>query len=135
VYNISIEKRLVCWINIVYEVHVYDPESTFNQHFITPAQSIPVIIGEFDPVDSTWANMSLNDCQALMNTAQQLDIPYLTWSFHHRSPPSLLVDYFSGGPGYGMNLVPIQWGLLLKSHLSIPWRGDIPNSLSHLVIK
>lgn len=119
--------------NIAYEVHVYDPESTFNNRFITPSQTLPVIIGEFGPASSS-ATMSLDDCQALMDKAQQLDIPYLAWSFHHRSPPSLLVDYTSGGPGYGMNLVPTQWGNLLKDQLSVPWGDQAPNTPSNVSI-
>ncbi len=100
--------------NIAYEVHVYDPASTFNDRFVDPSQSIPVIIGEFGPASGY---MSMDDCQQLIDSAQDLRIPYLAWTFHMRCPPNLLVDYSAGGCGVGMSLEPTAWGQLLMDNL------------------
>jgi endoglucanase len=102
--------------NIAYEVHVYDPASTFDQRFTIPSQTIPVVIGEFGP-----SNMTLADCATLMQRAEQLEIPYLAWTFHMRCPPNLLVDNSQGGCGVGMQLQPTSWGQLLKDRLAQPW--------------
>ena len=50
-----------------YEVHVYDVASTFADRFITPSQTIPVIIGEFGPVTGS---MTTTDCATLMTEAE-----------------------------------------------------------------
>ncbi len=104
--------------NIAYETHPYDEASTFQERFIVPAQSIPVIIGEFGPIDGV---MTLEDTAALMAQAEAADVPYLAWTFHGRCVPSLLVDKSAGGCGIGMPLVPSDWGAQLKTRLAEPW--------------
>lgn len=101
-------------VNIAYEVHVYDSQDLFDDRFGTPSQTLPVIIGEFGPADGY---MTMDDCSALMDTADQLKIPYLAWTFHMRCPPNLLVDKSGWGCGVGMELQPTEWGQLLKNHL------------------
>lgn len=105
--------------NIVYEVHVYDPEANFNSMVTVPAQTLPVVIGEFGPVSNPniGVNMTLNDCQALVNLANSLGVSFLAWTFHMRCPPNLLQDNSSGGCGKDMALVPTAWGQLLKDNL------------------
>jgi len=49
--------------NIAYEVHVYDQPADFNNMVTIPAQSLPVIIGEFGPASGY---MTENDCRLLM---------------------------------------------------------------------
>ncbi len=100
---------------IIYETHVYDPSSQFNELFVVPAQTLPVIIGEFGPVDS--AGMTLVDTQLLMDKAESLHVSYLAWAFHGRCPPNLLVDLSNGGCGVNMQLVPTPWGQQLKTQL------------------
>jgi hypothetical protein len=105
--------------NVVYETHVYDPASTFDQRFADPSRSLPVIIGEFGPVD--WpgvATMSLADCVELMDRAEALGVPYLAWTFHMRCPPNLLVDLSGRGCGVGMPLQTTDWGDLLANRLA-----------------
>lgn len=105
--------------NIAYEVHVYDDASTFPARFQNPQKTIPVIIGEHGPAQGY---MTLADCQTLWNSAEQLEIPYLAWTFHMRCPPNLLVDNSGGGCGVNMNLQPTQgWGVPFKQRLSQPW--------------
>lgn len=105
--------------NVAYEVHVYDPQSTFAARFQNPSKTIPVVIGEFGPAQGY---MTLSDCQALWTSAQQLEIPYLAWTFHMRCPPNLLVDNSNGGCGVNMQLTPTQgWGAPFKQQLSQPW--------------
>ena len=103
--------------NVAYEVHVYDPASTFQDRFIAPSRALPVIIGEFGPANG----MSMNDCAELMELAEQNDVPYLAWTFHMRCPPNLLVDHSNGGCGIDMPLEPSDWGRLFKDRLAQPW--------------
>lgn len=105
-------------VNIAYETHVYDSESEFDDRFVTPSQTLPVIIGEFGPADGY---MTLADSQTLMDEAENLEIPYLAWTFHPRCPPNLLVDNSGGGCGVNMSLVPTAWGQLLMDRLAAPY--------------
>ncbi len=100
--------------NIAYETHVYNPQSDFESLFINPSSSIPVIIGEFGP--TTYMNE--DDCQALMNSAENLSVPYLAWTFHQRCAPNLIMDYSNNGCGVDMDIVPTEWGELLKNQLA-----------------
>ena len=100
--------------NIAYEVHVYDNQDLFNDRFVIPSQTLPVIIGEFGPADGY---MNIEDCKELMDQADQLKLPYLAWTFHMRCSPNLLVDNSGGGCGTGMELQPTDWGQLLKTRL------------------
>ncbi|MBS2032544.1 MAG: cellulase family glycosylhydrolase [Deltaproteobacteria bacterium] len=104
--------------NIAYEVHVYDPQANFQSEWVTPAATIPVIIGEFGPASGY---MTMSDCSALMTQAEQLEVPYLAWTFHMRCDPNLLVDNSGGGCGVGMTLTPTSWGTLLKNQLANPY--------------
>ncbi len=99
--------------NIVYETHVYNPAEDFEALFETPSRYLPVLIGEFGPLD-----MSLDDTELLMERAEALEIPFLAWTFHHRCPPNLLVDHTSGGCGVDMPLEPTPWGLQLMERLA-----------------
>ncbi len=99
--------------NVAYEIHVYNPTSDFADMLTTPAQTLPVIIGEYGP-----ANMSSDDCQNLMDLADQQGIPHLAWTFHMRCSPDLLVDNSSGGCGVDMPLQPTAWGQQLIDHLA-----------------
>ena len=104
--------------NVVYETHVYDGADAFAARFIDPSRTIPVIIGEFGPVDQPGvARMTTADCVQLMAQADALQVPYLAWTFHMRCPPDLLEDHSSGGCGVGMPLRPTAWGALLRDHL------------------
>lgn len=98
--------------NIAYETHCYDHENKFNERFIDPAEHIPVLIGEFGP-----SYMTLDECELMMDLADSLQIPYSAWSFHHNCAPNLLVDNSGGGNGPGMDLVPTEWGEVLRNHL------------------
>jgi hypothetical protein len=104
--------------NVAYEVHVYDPEQTFQDRFIGPSATLPVVIGEYGPADGY---MTMNDCTALMEQAELHEVPYLAWTFHMRCDPSLLVDNSNGGCGVDMALQPTQWGQLLMGRLATPW--------------
>jgi len=97
--------------NIAYEVHVYDPASAYQSMFVDPAQTLPVIIGEF----GTEAP------ETLMDLATANDIPHLAWTFHMRCPPNLLVDNSSAGCGSGMTLEPSSWGTTIKDRFALPW--------------
>lgn len=105
--------------NIAYEVHVYDGVSEFPARFTNPHKTLPVIIGEFGPVQGA---MTLSDCDTLMTQAQQQEIPHLAWTFHMRCPPNLLVDNSNAGCGANMKLTPsASWGVPFKARLGQPW--------------
>jgi len=104
--------------NIAYETHCYDHEDKFAERFIDPSEHIPVVIGEFGPATiSGTLYMTLEECQLMMDEAEDLQIPYTAWSFHQRCPPCLLVDSAGSGPGFGMTIVPTEWGELLMDQL------------------
>lgn len=104
--------------NIAYEVHVYDPVSSFGTLFERFASTLPIIIGEFGPMTGS---MTQADCTTLMDRAQALEIPHLAWTFHMRCAPSLFVDTTNGGCGIGTPLTPTAWGNQLKARLATPW--------------
>lgn len=116
-------RLLSCWVghelgsNIVYETHIYNPESDFQNLVTTPAQTLPVIIGEFGEAPGY---MTLSDTQALMNLGDSLKIPWTAWVFHHRCPPNLLIDNSGGGCGAGMALQPTSFGSQVKAALGGP---------------
>lgn len=103
--------------NVIYETHVYDPPSEFAALFETPAQTLPVVIGEFGPATGF---MTEADCTALITRARAAEVPHLAWTFHQRCPPNL-IEETAGGCGIGMPLRPTSWGTLLKNALAQPW--------------
>jgi hypothetical protein len=104
-------------VNVIYEVHVYDPSSEFKSMFEDPSLILPVIIGEFGPANGY---MTLAETQLLMDKAEALKVPYLAWAFHMRCPPNLLVDNSNYGCGINMVLTPTEWGTQLKNQLAKP---------------
>jgi hypothetical protein len=109
-------------IDVAYESHAYDGKKEIDALFDGPAKNLPVIIGEFGPVeDEHLAHMSMDDCSYLMAKAEEREVPYLAWTFHMRCPPSLLVDTSANTCGVGMALQPTPWGKLLKDRLAQPY--------------
>lgn len=103
--------------NVVYETHVYDPPSEFAALFERPAQTLPVIIGEFGPASGY---MTEAETDQLMARARAAGVPHLAWTFHQRCPPNL-IEETAPGCGIGMTLRPTSWGLKLKAGLAVPW--------------
>ena len=108
--------------NIVYETHSYLRPSEFSKNWLDPAKKIPVIIGEFAPYDKSWGKMTEEDTIQLMDDAEKRDIPWLAWSFHMRCAPNLIQDNSGGGCGIGMELVPTDWGNIVRDRLNKPWK-------------
>lgn len=105
--------------NVVYETHVYNSPADYNRMVVVPKQTLPVVIGEFGPIDdaSFGALMSLADCQTLIDLANTHKVPWLGWAFHHRCPPDMIQDHSNGGAGVGMPIVATTWGNLVKDNL------------------
>jgi len=110
--------------NIVYETHIYNPAKDFDALFLTPAKTLPVVIGEYGPVDDAFHKANLNDVQTLMTDANAAGIPYLAWTFHQDCHPNLISDQagrtWAQGTkvdGIGMPLIPTDFGTLVKTHL------------------
>lgn len=106
--------------NIVYEIHPYNPAADFERLITTPAQTLPILIGEYGP-----AFMDESDIRALWALARALDIPHIAWNFHMRCPPNLLEDTATDGCGLaastGYDFPRTAWGDLLHEELAKPW--------------
>lgn len=106
-------------VNVVYEIHVYDPVSSFAAMYEAPSTHIPIIIGEFGPANGS---MTAADCTALMDSAQAREIPYLAWQYGMNCPPDLVQNTLSQATcGVGTTLTPSTWGTQFKARLAIPW--------------
>lgn len=95
--------------NVVYECHPYnafDPAQWFDV-----AQTLPVILGEFGPVDASYGSMTDDDIRETVARANEMDVSWTGWALHHRCPPNMLA---STSGGIGAELVLSDWGLLLK---------------------
>lgn len=101
--------------NIVYEVHVYDGAALFEERFIEPAKTLPVVIGEFGPWEP---HMNLSDTAELIRQADAQEVPWLAWTFHMRCPPNLIEDHSAGGCGIDMPIVATPWGEQIKAALA-----------------
>lgn len=118
-------------VDVAYESHAYDPRAKIDALMNGPARTLPVIIGEFGPVeDEHLAHMTMDDCAYLMQQAEAHDVPYLAWTFHMRCPPNLLVDRSAGACGVDMPLEPTPWGTMLKNRLAQPW-NQAPAEKAH----
>ena len=106
-------------VNIVYETHVYNAPADWQAMFIDPANTIPVIIGEFGPADGY---MTLDQCNTLMAQAEQIQVPYTGWSFSPECSPDMLQPVDNATDcGTGMPLTPSDWGTALINRLATPW--------------
>lgn len=103
--------------NVVYETHSYIHADEFEEIWIGPSATLPVIIGEFGPTDY----MTLEETSLMMDEAEKRDIPWMAWTFHQRCPPSLLVDHDGSGCGVDMALTPSEWGTVIQDRLATPW--------------
>lgn len=116
--------------NIAYETHPYNPRADYDKLVTTPAKSLPLIIGEFGPVNVGGSSVSIDgtpavsvaDCLALVDLAKKSEVPYLAFTFHMRCPPNLIVDHSNYSCGIGMQLEPTSdWGAPFKNLLQQPW--------------
>lgn len=109
--------------NIAYETHSYLAPNEFEENWIGPSASLPVIIGEFGP--SEWNGqpiMTTADTITMMDEAEKRDISWLAWTFHMNCAPNLLVDNSGDSNcGVGMALEPTDWGTVIKNRLAAPW--------------
>ncbi|HTL33404.1 MAG TPA: cellulase family glycosylhydrolase, partial [Kofleriaceae bacterium] len=103
---------------IAYEIHPYNPQSDFDHLIVQPAQTLPVIIGEYGPAPT----MTMGDVTALWTVAEANGVPYIAWNFHARCAPTLLVDNASDGCGLsastGYNFPRTAYGDALFTHLT-----------------
>ncbi|KAI3428193.1 hypothetical protein D9Q98_006573 [Chlorella vulgaris] len=104
--------------SIVYETHPYTSSSNFDRYFFTAARTLPVVIGEFGPVQA----MTTADSEELMRRANAAGIPWLAWAFHQRcsypeGTADMLEDDSSGGCGVNMPLRLSDWGRRVKQFL------------------
>ena len=106
--------------NVAYETHVYNPQTDWQAMFIDPSATIPVIIGEYGP-DGTYMK-TIADAQALQAKAEQLEIPYIGWSFSSQNAPTMLVGSDSDEcTKINWTISPSDWGNAIISRLANPW--------------
>lgn len=113
--------------NVVYETHIYNAPADYDALFINPGKTLPVILGEFGPINDEFHKATLADVQTLMDKAKAAKIPHLAWTFHQFCPPNLIGDKpgmtweqnFTGD-GLGMTHNPTDFGILLKNNLAQP---------------
>jgi hypothetical protein len=67
--------------------------------------------------------MDMSDAQELIDRTAQEQIPWTAWSFNHDAAPSMLV-YQGKGNHIGIDLIPSEWGLLIRNNLA-PIPGDV----------
>ncbi len=103
--------------NIAYAVGGWVAQSGFADSFLTPAETLPVVVVEFGPTDP----MTLSDADALMVAAEAAEVPWVAWIFHQRCSPDLLVDNSGGSCGVDMTLAPTEWGEHVRDRLAQPW--------------
>jgi endoglucanase len=106
--------------NVIYETHVYNPEKDWQAQFIDPALTLPVIIGEYGP-DGTYMK-TVAEAKALQARAEELEIPYIGWSFSSQNGPAMLVG---SDPDEctkaNWTITPTEWGNAIISRLATPW--------------
>lgn len=100
--------------NVVYETHPYNPAADYEALFVAPSRTLPVLLGEFGPVDGYQTPA---DCEALMQQAAQLGLPWTAWTLHMRCPPNMLQDLSNQGCGIGMQLRLTAWGQVVQKYL------------------
>ena len=111
-------------VNVAYETHVYNGPDDYDSLFINPGKSLPVVIGEFGPINDPVHKADLADIQTLMDKAEAAQIPYLAWTFHQYCSPNLIADQpgviwsqNTETDGLGMPHHPTDFGALLKDNL------------------
>jgi endoglucanase len=113
-------------VNIAYETHIYNSPGDFDG-LLAPSASIPLVMGEYGPVNDQYNQATLSDVQTLMNKATAASVPYLAWTFHQDCSPNLIGmnanmtwDTGSSDPngGLGMTLNPTDFGKLLMTELA-----------------
>ena len=96
-------------VNVAYETHIYNSLVDFPSLLLVgpPTRTIPVIVGEFGPVNDAWHTATVNDMQTLMDLATANNIPHLAWTFHQYCPPNLIAD--TPGKTWDANSTPADW--------------------------
>lgn len=113
--------------NVVYETHIYNGPGEYDALFVNPGKTLPVILGEYGPINDEFHKASLADIQTLIDKAKAAKIPHLAWTFHHFCPPNLIGDkpgmtwdQNTNGDGLGITHNPTDFGTLLKNNLAQP---------------
>lgn len=112
--------------NVVYESHIYNSPSDFDT-LLAPSATIPMILGEFGPVNDDDAHRAnVGDMQTLMDAASARNVPYLAWTFHEYCPPNLIGERpgmtwdenSTDTDGIGITLNPTDFGSRLMADLA-----------------
>jgi dienelactone hydrolase len=95
--------------NVAYETHVYNSPADFASLLLVgpPTRTIPVIAGEFGPINDAWHAASVADMQTLIDMANANNIPHLAWTFHQYCPPNLIAD--TPSQTWNANSTPADW--------------------------
>lgn len=119
---------------VIYETHFYSGTGTFQSQAWQHLSRLPLFIGEFGPIDQRNAQgqgtyMSLADTRELIRQADERQVPWLGWTFHHRcggqaggtvqesGDSSMLVNI--SGCGLNAALQPSAWGVVIRDALAL----------------
>ena len=92
----------------------------FDSLLVSPAQTLPMIIGGFGPSETPPRMMTQGDALALIQEAERLNVSWAAWTFHMRCVASaMLVDETNNGCGVGMALRPTEWGMTIQAQLGL----------------
>jgi hypothetical protein len=106
--------------NVIYETHIFNPQSDFDRLLINPTQTLPTIIGAFGPRNHP-TNMTQVDAIALIVEAERQDVSWTAWTFHMNCQSSALFeDRSESGCGVNMPLIPTEWGQVVQGQLRNP---------------
>jgi endoglucanase len=112
--------------NVAYETHVYNSPGDYDG-LLASSATLPLIMGEYGPVNDQYNQATLADIQTLMNKATASSVPYLAWTFHQNCSPNLIgmtanMTWSAGSNdpngGIGMPLDPTDFGQLLMAELA-----------------
>ena len=106
--------------NILYETHIFNPQADFDRLLVSPAQSLPVLIGAFGPASTPQNQMTQRDALSLIIEAERQQVSWTAWTFHMRCQSSaMIIDSSQQGCGVNMPLQPTEWGQVVQNQLDL----------------
>ncbi|MBI3557168.1 MAG: hypothetical protein HY074_12965, partial [Deltaproteobacteria bacterium] len=112
-------------VNVAYETHIYNSPGDFAG-MLAPSSTLPLLIGEYGPVNDQWSQATVVDMQTLVDRADAAGVPHLAWTFHQYCSPNLIgqapgmtwdMNSTNTNGGLGMTLNPTDFGKFLIGHL------------------
>ena len=130
--------------NVIYETHSYDQRddsgtAVWRNMFLDPAETLPVIVGEFGPYKEcdvadcgNAGSMYYEDADELSIELERLHIPYTAWCYSGHLTP-VMFYWVSGSANYDCSnpdgdwtgdISP--WGEMMRARFAMPYGDDMP---------